>query len=355
LAEVTAQASGGAQRPALVITSDPLPESLKQKIYSKPVRTREIDSGEVMVPLGSDSSETLVTRKVHELNAQLGDMQGKVGALLSTLTTLQQDNQSKAAEYYAAVATVNTQLQAGTTPGNPRLLKKLETAEVNLDNLASSVAQFNQVALDTAHISSEASFLLDETRSAYNLSGAVEEDHVLLAQTEDAINNTLIVLERIQNNVSDDITRTSTYLSSERDNLRTLSLAVTNGDLYGKSLAKRPSAGDMSGMAAPAVLSGPRALVKIRFDRPNVNYEQPVYLAVNEALQRYPNARFDLVAVHPTQGNAAEVAIESTKARRNAERVLRTLTEMGLPLERIDLSTSESGDAKTNEVHLFIR
>src|SRR5262249_50768015 len=161
-------------------------------------------------------------------------------------------------------------------------------------------------------------------------------------------------MERILNNVSDDITRTTTYLSSERDNMRTLSLAVKNGDMYGKSLANRPFSGagvfqqasaspqdiQAAATAQPAVLSGgPRPLVKIRFDRADVDYEQPVYLAVNEALQRYPNAHFDLVAVHPTSGNAAEVAIESTKARRNAERVLRTLTEMGLPLDRINLST----------------
>ena len=70
---------------------------------------------------------------------------------------------------------------------------------------------------------------------------------------------------------------------------------------------------------------------------------------------RYPDARFDLVAVTPAQGNAAEVAIESTKARRNAESVLRTLTAMGLEQERIDLSYSKSDRAAANEVHLFVK
>ncbi len=108
-------------------------------------------------------------------------------------------------------------------------------------------------------------------------------------------------------------------------------------------------------MQASAALSGPRPLAKIKFDRSDVAYEEPVYLAVNEALKRYPNARFDLVAVTPTQGNAAEVAIESTKARRNAEKVLRTLSQMGLPQDRVDLSYSESGQAASNEVHLFVK
>jgi hypothetical protein len=368
--DAMAQDTGAQRRSALVITSDPLPESLRKKVYSKPARARDIPVSEVTAPLtGEAPMETLVGKKVVDLNADLTNLQGKVSTLLTTLDSMQRDNQNKAAEYYAAVATVNTQLQSGTTPGNPRLVKKLETAESNLETLATSVGQMNQLSVEAANASSEASFLQEEVRAAYSLSGAVEEDHIQLAQTEDAIHNTVVILERVLNNVSDDITRTNSYLSSERDNLRALSVAVKNGDLYGKALANRPfsSAGrfmqasaspqDIQGAAVstPAMLSGPRPLVKIRFDRADVEYEQPVYMAINEALQRYPNARFDLVAVHPTQGNAAEVAIESTKARRNAERVLRTLTEMGLPLDRIDLSYGESADAKTNEVHLFIR
>jgi hypothetical protein len=95
--------------------------------------------------------------------------------------------------------------------------------------------------------------------------------------------------------------------------------------------------------------------VKIRFDRPDVSYEQPVYSAVNEALRRYPDARFELVAVHPSNGNPAETAIESAQARRDAEKVLRSLTQMGLSLDRIDLSYMPSADAATDEVHLYVR
>lgn len=86
-----------------------------------------------------------------------------------------------------------------------------------------------------------------------------------------------------------------------------------------------------------------------------MNYEQPLYLAVSEALDRYPQARFELVAIHPTKGNAAQVAIETTRAKRNAEKVLRSLTQMGLPSDQVDLSYAPSSDAKTSEVHLYIR
>jgi len=203
-----------------------------------------------------------------------------------------------------------------------------------------------------------------------------------LAQMEDQINNAIITIDRLLNEVNDDITRTTAYLSTERNNLRSLSLAVSSGDLFGQSLANNPFSGaplsgQMGGMMQPANYSpnvpammavppqampapigasaGNRPLAKIRFDKPNVDYEQPLYVAVQNALQKYPQARFELIAVHPTNGNAAQIAIESTKARRNAEKVLRSLTQMGLNMNQIDLSYAPMADARSSEVHLYIR
>jgi hypothetical protein len=360
--------------PAL-ITSDQLPKNIKQGVYSKPARVREITSSEVMGRSYYDAQNTVVGEKVKQLENQLSQLQSGVSSLITDVNNVQKMNEGKAAQYYADVATISTQLQSGTTPGNPRLVKRLTQAEANLEQLGGSVATLNNLAAEASNRASESAYLLEATRAAYSLSGAIEEDHVRLAELEDAVNSTSVIIERLLNNVNDDITRTATYLNSERNNLRSLSVGVNNGDLYGKSLGNRPfsSAGvfqasatsDMSmgapgGMGAtPAVSNGMspgmRPLVKIRFDKPEVNYEQPVYMAVNEALQRYPNARFELVAVHPTAGNAAQVAIESTRARRNAEKVLRTLTQMGLDLERVNLSYTQSPEAQTNEVHLYIR
>lgn len=367
-------------RPPLIITNEPLPADLQSRVYSKPSRARNIDAAEVAGGNYFNPSEvTIVGRKVDDLRNELFNLQGRVSQLSEQLAGLEKDGQSKSANYYAAIATISTQLQSGTTPGNPRLVGRLTEARSSLETLAANVAQLNDLAMQISQAASMSSFLLESSRATYGLSGAVEEDHVRLAQMEDAINNTVVIIDRMLDNVNDDITRTASYLSTERENLRTLSLAVTTGDLLGKSLSTRPFSsakmanfeGAPAGMSAtPAsytptqmtpppqaagIPGGPRPLVKIRFDRADVSYEQPMYLAVNEALTRYPNARFELVAVHPNNGNAAAVAIESTRARRNAERVLRSLTEMGLTMDRIDLSYSPSAEASTNEVHLYVR
>ena len=64
---------------------------------------------------------------------------------------------------------------------------------------------------------------------------------------------------------------------------------------------------------------------------------------------------FDLVAIAPGDGSAAKIALASTTSKRNAESVLRSLSEMGLPLERIRLSAKTRKGANTNEVHIYVR
>ena len=371
------QAAEG-QRPALVITDSPIPASILEKAYNKPVQVRDITADELIGHSYYKPTDTMVSRKINDLQSELAILQDKVLVLSEALTKVQRQNEGKAAQYYAAVATINTQLQAGTTPGNPRLIERFATAERTLDDLGGQVTDLNQLALDTAKVATETSFLLDSARSAYSLSGAVEEDHIRLAKLEDKVSSTVVIVERLLGSIDGDLGRTNAYLAAERDNLRVLSLAISEGNFYGKSLANRPFSGTgnvhqasytpptaaaataptpvtpASPAPAPAPQSA-RPLVKITFDSANVEYEQPLYMAVNEALERYPDATFKVVGVHPAAGNAAETAIESTRARRNTKNVLRTLSQIGVSDNQIDVSYDGSSDVTANEVHVYIQ
>ena len=188
---------------------------------------------------------------------------------------------------------------------------------------------------------------------------------------EDAVSNTAVAIERLLNSVNDDITRSAAYMASERQNLRTLALAISNGDLYGKSLASRPFSNAVGtdvvnkaafgnprsamGLPAASALQQPRPLMKIRFDRPDVDYTQALYMSVNDAMKKYPDSSFELVAVSPGMGNPAKIAIESTRARRNAEKVLRNMVQMGVNTNRVDLANLTKDDIQYNEVHLYVR
>ncbi len=392
------------KRPSLVITSEKSPARSDASSIMSPDPSNYADRNvrvPQMPPLQASSAspmdispsqingdsyyqptQTVVADKVAELRSDLSGLKNRVDGLSSRLSDMHQRSKSMAAEYNASVATINTQLQTGTTPGNPRLVEKLNVAQSNLDRMSQSVNDLNGMAVDAASAASMGSYILESCRSAYGISGAVEEDHEALSRLEDEVNSAIVTIDRVLNDINDSMTRTAAYLSSERSNLRTLSYAVTNGDYYGRSLASRPFSSAppttinsayggsaynygasmqpvsavSAGMPAPAQpLGGPRPLVKIKFDKPNVDYEQAVYMAVNEAMQKYPNSRLELIAVNPSSGNAAQVAIESTRARRNAESVLRSLSQMGVDVSKIDLSTQESAEARSNEVHIYIR
>jgi hypothetical protein len=224
------------------------------------------------------------------------------------------------------------------------------------------VAKLNSLSNQSAADSSLAAYILESVKAAYGLQGAVDEDHRQLRALESDVNRTVVLIDRLLNAISDDISRQSNYVSNERSNLVTLSLAIKNGELYGQSLANRAFV-----TAAPAPRPTPRPsastgsigdrrpLVVIRFDRPNVPYEEALYTAVRRALERRPDAAFDLVAVAPNAGNAAQVALHSDASKRNAENVLRSLTSMGLPPERVSLSATTSASVQSDEVQLYVR
>lgn len=382
-----AMAQGADDVPTLIVTNKPIVQVMDQQelakspqemasintnariemsgnLYSKPTRLDDISVTDVMGADYYSPVNTMTSQKINEIQNEMYDLQAKVADSASQLQTLEIVGQDLAANYYAAVATINTQLQSGTTPGNPRLKNRLVTAEDALDTLSGNVADLNKIAVAIADLASVSNFLQQQARSAYGLSGSVEEDHVQLAQLEDELANTAVAIERLLNSVNDNITRAAAYMTSERANLRTLALAITNGDLYGKSLASRPfsmapaslsnNAG-MNAQMASQVLNQPRPLIKIRFDRPDVNYTQALYMSVSEAMQQYPSSQFELVAVSPGMGNPAKLAIESTKARRNAEMVLRDMVQMGVDSNLVNLANLTEDELQYNEVHLYIR
>ena len=300
---------------------------------------------------------TLVGEKVQELRSDLTRLQGELVGQNNNLQTLRNLARAGAGAYHALLAGINARLQVGSTPGNPELVAQWNQAQGELSKVGESIAQLNGLAADSASTSALAAFLLDSTRATFGLYGALEEDHRQLAILEDEVNKTVVVLDRLLNELTEDIARTQNYYTSERSNLTALAVAVDNGEFLGGSLGNRafgvppppiPGGGaSMVGRTAP--------LVVIRFDTPNVQYDQALYSAVSQALARRPNAAFDLVAVAPGLGSPAQVALASNKSRRSAETVLRSLTNMGLPADRVSLSSTTNPNAQVAEVHLYVR
>lgn len=320
------------------------------------------------------SGTTFVGLKVESLRSELAQLQGNIGRHQQELAADRQSLAGSAQTYFATIASINARLQSGTTPGNPQLVAQWGQAQSILDQLDSGVARLNSLSNEVASDSSFGNYLLNEVRSAYNLQGGIESDRDQLHQIETQTTAALAQVDQLLNALSDEITRQSGYVASERNNLVTLALAIQNGQLYGPSLANRQFTGAAAAppavaSRAPARAAAPsapsraaapisgddRPLVVIRFDQPNVDYEQPLYTAVSRALERKPSATFTIQAVAPNAGTAADVAVNTNASRQNAENVLRSLTNMGLPADRVSLSATMSPDVQANEVRVYVR
>ena len=345
--------------PALVTTSQPAPDVIYRR-GSRDTVLATSDTSQAMhtEPFYNSHVETLVTRKVDDLDKELDALKHSTSTYQDRLNSLQAKSDTDAAQYYEVVATINTELQSGTTAGNPVLVEKWNTAQSKLDSLSESAGYLNQLATDLANEASKASYLQENVRAAYGLSGAVKEDHERLREVEDGVNQQIVFLNRLLTSVNDEISRRGSYLRTEHLNMQTLSLAINNGELYGQNMTntlfkRATDTGVMAPGEQPPMMQH-RPLVIIRFDRPNVNYEEALYNAVSQALEKYPTAHFDLVAVSPARGNPAEVALASSEARKNGEAVMRSLTQMGLPVERIRMDAANSAEVHNSEVHLYI-
>lgn len=306
---------------------------------------------------------TYVGQKVASLRNDLQQLQATLSRQNQALQAIRNDTVQDSQRFHGTVAAINARLQVGTTPGNPILTQQWNAAQGELDRIGEDVLKMNRLANEVTSSSTLAAYLLESVRAARQLSGAVDEDHRQLRILEDETNRTVVLVERLLTELAEDVARQQQYVGTEKQNLNTLALAIKNGQLYGTALSSRmggaaPAAFDFG--AAP--LAAPRAsvmadspLVTIRFDRPNVNYENALYTAVKSALDRRPNASFDVVAVAPSGATPGQQALGATNARRNAESVVRSLTTMGLPANRIRVSSATSAGTQTGEVQVFVR
>lgn len=299
---------------------------------------------------GGGATGTVVGARVAELGADLQGLRQSIGGNASRLQEIRQRAAQNAQTYNASVSDVRARLQVGTTPGNPEVIAQWNAAQNRLDAVNADIGAMTNLANDINRDATTAAFLLDAVRSSYSLAGGVDADHRNLEQLENQSVEALQQAEQMQAAINGEIAQQAAYVSSERQNLTTLAQAIDKGRFLNAPLAGRAvTAGAYRGQVASA--SARRPLVVIKFDRASVNYEEPLYSAIGQALQRVPNAQFDVVAVSPS----AAVGSGQASARRHAEGVMRSITGAGVSADRVTMSATSSPAAATDEVHVFVR
>ena len=296
---------------------------------------------------GGVDTGTAVNKTIQSIRTQVAGLQQKLSANSARLGDLRNQGAGAAGSYQDAKAHITTRLQVGTTRGNPELVAQWNAAQGQLDALSANVNALNALGTDITNDSSTAHYALDQIGATYNVSGAVDEDHRQLHLLEDQTSQTIVMIDRLLREVADGIQRQTAYVATERANLTTLAAAIKSGDFYG--------GGVIGSSNGPAVSTTGTPLVVVKFDHPDVDYQQILYAALNQALQNRPGANFQVVAVSPTRGTAASVQIAQSTARRHAQDVMRSMTDMGVPATRLAVASTTDPGATVSEVRVFVR
>ena len=302
------------------------------------------------------STGTFVGQKVSSLRGDLRQLQNTLNQQNQSLQAVRNQTVQDSQQFHGTVAAINARLQVGTTPGNPILSQQWNGAQGELDRINDDVLRLTRLSNEVTTSSGLAAYLLESVRAARQLSGAVDEDHRQLAVLEDDTNRTAVLIERLLSELSNDVNRQQHYIAAERQNLNTMAVAIKNGQLYGAALSTSPAGyAPVNFAAASQELSSESPLVTIRFDKPNVNYEGALYAAVKGAIDRRPDAVFDVVAVSVAGGTPGQDALNASGARRSAEQVVRSLSNFGLPSDRVRLSSTSKPNGRVGEVLVYVR
>ena len=304
----------------------------------------------IQISAGGDTG-TQVNKTIQSIRAQIQGLQQKIGSSAARMAQLRGEGAGAAQAYQSSKARITARLQIGTTRGNPELVAEWNNAQASLDSLSGNINALNALGSDVTNDSSGAHFALNQIAATRNVSGAVDEDHRQLALLEDETSQTIVLIDRLLKEISDNVQRSTAYAANERSNLTVLGNAIKSGELYG-ALATPVTSGAMT---SQQLASAGSPLVVIKFDRPDVDYQQILYAALNQALQSRPSAGFEVVAVSPSKGNAASVQIAQTTARRHAQDVMRSMTDMGVPATRLGVASTTDPAAGGNEVRVFVR
>src|SRR6185437_1971209 len=220
----------------------------------------------VIVP-GADTG-TAVNKTIQALRVQVSGLETKLATNAQRLADLRNNGAASAGAYQQAKGLITTRLQVGTTKGNPELVSQWNSAQASLDALSGNINGLNALGTDVANDSSTAHFALDQIGATYNVSGAVDEDHRQLSLLQDETSQTLVMIDRLLSEISDDVQRQTAYVANERGSLTTLASAIKNGELYGGTPGVTMASAGSGGVQ---LASAGTPLVVIRFDHPDVD------------------------------------------------------------------------------------
>jgi hypothetical protein len=301
----------------------------------------------------ANAAQPFLASDAGRLQGELEQIKARVANRDASLQQIRNGIVRDASAYQTATGAVGSGLQSGKPSGDPALLGQWTNAQAALARMDGSMAQLVALSVQSAQDASFADYIADSAKRALALEGSVADQERLTAiQTGAAA--TVAAARRQKTAIGAEIEKQTVDVTRERAELMQLASAIEGGPLYPK-VARAGNPHSLSPASPPGNFDGKKPLVVIRFDQPNVQYDQPVRKAAALALQRKRTTIFDVVASAPADGAPDTAASAREKSKADAEGVVRSLMNAGVPSNQLTLTLATPQTGAASEVRIFVR
>ena len=296
---------------------------------------------------------TFVGQKVMTFRNELNQLQNSIKTNNSELQKIRSSVINNALEYHKTIAEIETKLQVGTTPGNPHMFEKLARAENNIQVMNTNAASLNQLSGKVSADTANTDYLVEAIRSAYSISGAVDEDHRQLRILENEAGQTSILMHSLLNEINSDIARQQQYVKTANTYIAKLSSAIRVGSFgvnnapisVSPMLTNSTDTTTQVEADVPAYVGG-KPLFTVRFANKDVDYKEGLKRAVANAVAKKKNVVFDVVAVN---------SLQSSSANEYASKIFQEVIELGVTADRVNISSKVDTEADYPAVMVFVK
>lgn len=243
----------------------------------------------------------------------------------------------------------------------------MRDARARLGRLNGDLLKLNAVASKVNVSAARTTQTLTDIRAATAKARSAQEKRELTA-LEGALGTTNGLARKMLAEIHLDIGRQSAYAQDQNRGLDTLHAEVLKDSgrnrgsaqtgrvgafdrptLFGSGTDARRSAGAGAGPGEPVPRSrSAKPLVRIRFTKPDVAYKAALYRALQAALKKRPDISFEVVGVAPNNGRRQG-------AFTRAQSVMFSMADMGVPPDRVTVTSEAGGSGEHDEVRIFVR
>jgi hypothetical protein len=300
---------------------------------------------------------TYVGQRILEMQNEFNKLDNEISEKRISFNLLKSNGIKSAENYHSIVGAIAARLQIGTTPGNPILLDQFENAQTELASVSAQGQNIVDVGNKISLLSTRVSYLLEQARAAKKLRGAVDQDHRDLSSFQDTLKRRSVDVMRSLEELNETIRRREIFLAAERRRLTLLANAISIGESFGtglgtvKSLPVSNENNSYDQKSQSSVSPSPIAIFKIRSE--SENYHQDWFGAVSAVMEKAPKAKFTLVAVSSSAGNASKQAERAANAKLDVGKLISSLIAMGMPVDRLSVNSLSVASIENTEVRLY--